>query len=377
MLTYGMGEHLTGIGIYTRELCHALARINKGAEIVLINPYTVDSQEFFGDFENYYVPALRTLPNVLSLGPVLIPRVSRRLRLDICHDPCGISPYLLAGGPSTARRIVTIHDAVPYVHPEVQPFLTRLTFRTFVRASRWSTDAILTVSECSRQDLIRYVGFSEDKIHLTYPGVNSPTEGDILSLRKDGVRVLRKWNLSEPYFLYVGALNPRKNVPGLIAAFEKVLQTQNSARLVLVGPKTWWADESLRAARRFEHSVIVTGYISDHELRCLYVNAAALVYPSIYEGFGLPPLEAMAYGTPVITTNMSSLPEVVGDAGIMVAPTDIASLSLAMLEVQKGNIRMQLFRRGRERAEQFQWDSTARSTLDVYERVLSQSRELK
>jgi len=184
---------------------------------------------------------------------------------------------------------------------------------------------------------------------------------------------LKRYVIERPYILYVGSLEKRKNLPRLLEAYAYLRETLPGWKLVIVGGRKWKSDPIYKAVQRLglEPHVIFTGFVAEEDLPALYNGADLFVFPSLYEGFGLPVLEAMACGTPVVTSNTSSLPEVAGEAALLVAPTDVKAIAAAMQRVlSEPDLAAELRRRGLERASQFSWERTARETLAVYERVL-------
>ncbi|MHB1627518.1 MAG: glycosyltransferase family 4 protein, partial [Bacilli bacterium] len=289
LLTYGMDRELTGIGRYAAELCYALRDIAPQTEIILLNPYPHSQLPLYRDFPAYSVPWLAKLPGVLAVGSVVLGLAARHLKLDILHDPCGIAPFVFPrlGG---LRRVVTIHDAIPYVYPRVQPLLTRVTFRTLIPASRVTADAVLTDSLSARGDLVRHVGFHEDRITAIYPGTRCPAPHELAAWRSRRDSVLVPLGVKKPFFLYVGGLNPRKNIPTIMRAFASLADHGLDMQLAVVGPKTWMSQGVFDKAKELAESVVLTGYVDEDTLHVLYANTTAVVYPSLYEGFGLPPL---------------------------------------------------------------------------------------
>ena len=366
-LTYGMNETMTGIGRYTVELTRALRRLEPSLEIVLLNPYPDSPHPWYREFEVYPLPELRLLPATASLGNWALHRAAVKLDLGLLHDPCGVAPFLTL--PPRYRRIVTLHDAIPYIYPETQPRLTRLVFQTLVRAARYTADAVLTVSASAAEDLGRYTGIPAHKFFVTPLGVHPPTSPPPADL------TLSRLGIRAPYLLYVGALHPRKNLGRVLAAFDLLRARGSAAQLVIVGPQSWGARDVLNLVTdraRENANVLFTGFLPDAALQALYRGARALVFPSLYEGFGLPALEAMAHGTPVISSATSSLPEVVGDAGLLVDPYLAPAIADAMHRLLQDEV---LARRlgecGRIRARQFTWERTAQGTLEVYRKVLA------
>jgi glycosyltransferase involved in cell wall biosynthesis len=370
VFTYGIeGEHMTGIARYAVELTRALRRLDPTVEITLLNPYPDSDHPWYREFPTYPLPSLRRLPFAATLGNWQLHRSALELELDVLHDPCGIAPFVLPRALVRYARVTTVHDAVPAVYPETQPWLTRATFATLVRLAGRTADAILTVSRASADDLVRHYRLPAAKVHITPNGF-----APLPALAPDAVgAALDRLDVEPPYLLYVGALHPRKNLPRVLEAFARVRDEAPDKRLVVVGPPSWGASDVLRQVlARVGDGVTFTGFVSDTDLQALYQGTHALVFPSLYEGFGLPPLEAMGHGTPVITSNVSSLPEVVGDAALLVDPLSVDAIAGAMRRILgDAELRADLSRRGEERSRAFSWEATARGTLQVYRAVAS------
>ncbi len=365
VFTYGIeGQRMTGIARYAVELTRALRRVEPDLEIVLLNPYPESDHAWYREFPTYPLPLLRTLPMAATLGNWQLHRAASELELDVLHDPCGIAPFLMP--KQRYLRVTTVHDAIPALYPETQPLLTRLVFQTLVRASARTADAVLTVSQASADDLHRVYGLPRSTLHAIPNGVTRPEP----QLPQDVAAALERLGVERPYYLYVGALHPRKNLARVCEAFARVRATHPETRLVIVGPPSWGAHETLRGVleqARSESGVTFTGFVSDDDLAVLYRGALALVFPSLYEGFGLPALEAMSHGAPVVTSNVSSLPEVVGEAALLVDPTIVEAIADAMARlVVDEPLRARLADAGRRRAAGFTWEDTARRTLDVF-----------
>jgi glycosyltransferase involved in cell wall biosynthesis len=229
---------------------------------------------------------------------------------------------------------------------------------------------ILTVSEFSRQDVIKTYGLAPEKVTTTYnaaPPAFAPVE-NATELR----RARETYRLPESYILAVGSIQPRKNLIRLVEAYKYLHQTgagSNLPALVLVGKRAWLYGETLRAVAESgcAEKIIFTDYVREEDLPGLYSGAVCFIYPSYFEGFGLPPLEAMQCGAPVITGNLTSLPEVVGEAGLQVDPFDAGALAGAMRRVlENPDLRSELRVKGLAQAQRFSWRETARRTLEVY-----------
>jgi glycosyltransferase involved in cell wall biosynthesis len=291
---------------------------------------------------------------------------------------------------SSVRTVFTLHDLIFLFHPETHKPLNRwfltLMMPRFLRAA----DAVIAVSECTKRDAIRFYGIPEEKITVIYEGVNPrfrPASPEAIAA------VRARYNLPEHFILYVGTIEPRKNLTALLEAFHHLLATCSlrpapcdlrpatcsllpatcDLRLVIVGKKGWLYEGFFRRLRELglEDRVIFTGYVPDEDLPAIYSAADLFVFPSLYEGFGLPVLEAMACGTPVVCSNTSSLPEVAGDAALLVDPTDVRALTGAMERALRDEGKWREMReRGLQQAARFSWDEAAAMSLKVYQDVL-------
>jgi glycosyltransferase involved in cell wall biosynthesis len=283
---------------------------------------------------------------------------------DVFHAS-DVLNYALPG----ARNVTTILDLTALLFPEYHTARVQETLAQKFRLAQTKTQAVIAISECARRDAIEHLGLDPSRVHVVYCGV----DGAFRPLPPATVaEALRPLGLApQQYILYVGTIEPRKNLARLVRAYHRVRQAFPAApKLVLVGIKGWHYEDVLTAIDQLglEDDVLLPGRVPSELLPALYNGAQLLAYPSIYEGFGLPALEAMACGTPVITSNTSSLPEVVGDAGVMVDPYDVTQLATAMEQMLNDEAQRAVFRqRGLERAARFTWEATARQTLEVYQ----------
>ncbi len=270
------------------------------------------------------------------------------------------------------KKVLTVHDVSFFLFPEYHPLKRRLTFKALFPRSLEQADQIITDSDSTKRDLVEHFHVPADKITTVHLGVD-PTFAPASEaqaapiMAKHGVRF-------GAYLLYIGTVEPRKNLPRLIQAYHLFRANgSQSLPLVLVGANGWLNQDLFREIdkSRWKDHIKILGYVAKTDLPALYSGAAAFVYPSIYEGFGLPPLEAMACGAPVITADNSSLPEVVGDAALLVDAYDVEAIANAMLQVASDStMRESLKQRGLARAQYFSWRRTAEQTLAVYERAL-------
>jgi len=304
---------------------------------------------------------------------VTVPRAARRLELDLLHVPYWGSPLRLA-----TPTIVTVHDVIPLLLSVYRGGVLVRIYTHLVAAAARRADFVLTDSIASQRDIVHHMGIPARcvrAVHLA-PDARFRPLTDPASLA-----ALRwRYGLPDRYLLYLGGFDQRKNVPLLLLAFAQFQARQSEARLVVAG-RLPGEDSALfpdprRIAREVNNreAVRFIGWLPGEEKPALYAGAVAIVFPSRYEGFGLPPLEAMACGTPVIGSTAASLPEVIGDGGLLVAPDDVDGLAEAMFRLwNDADLRAALRQRALAHAARFHWARTARETLAVYEQMVSGS----
>jgi glycosyltransferase involved in cell wall biosynthesis len=357
----------TGDRTYTLNLVRALARMDAENEYFLLLD-RAPPPGLLPDAPNFHHVVLPTFWG-RWWTMVQVPLFARRAALDVLHVQY-ITPLVCS-----ARVVTAIHDVSFAVLPETFPLKDRLLLNLFVPLSASSASKVLTLSESSKRDLIERLGVSPEKIVITPCGVDETMRRveDPQSIAD----VLRRYGITPPFILSVGLLQPRKNLPRVVEAFARLRERRPDLpqRLVIGGRVGWGVEPLMNRVRalRLENAVHFAGYVADEDLPALYSAADLFVYPSLYEGFGLPPLEAMACGAPVVTSNVSSLPEVVGDAALMVNPLDVEAMAAAMEQIlTDSTLRQTLTARGGERARAFTWERMARRTLEVYRAVSSQ-----
>lgn len=362
LFSYALDRPLGGIGTYTRSLIQGLHEL--GYLPILLKAGRLGPGE-----AGVGLPGSARVPGLLTLGQFQIAHNARKLDLDLVHDPTGIFPLSLAG----CKKVVTIHDVFPFVTPQTSTALEKLVYCLWLPLALRQADAIITISQHSKKDIIRYLPFTKEKIIVIPNGKNPAYQ----PLPVEHVQpVLEKLTIPTPYILYVGSLEPRKNLLRLLQAYACLRQEVTPWHLVIVGAKNFWKNAPVVETVEnlgLKPWVHFTGFVEEEDLPALYNGADLFVFPSLYEGFGLPPLEAMACGTPVVTSNTSSLPEVVGDAAIMVDPYDVDAISEAMARVLSDPaLAEDLRQRGLLQAEQFSWQKMAEETIEVYKKVLKQ-----
>lgn len=367
---HAIGAQQGGNETYIRGLIRALAEIDDRNRYTIYLAEARAAEEWREGFaRNYSNFEIRLLPKPTPLVRVplfLTYELKRRpphSQIDVLHVQYTAPPFC------RVPVVATIHDLAFEHMPET--FTRRGSFQLKLTVRRTAQRAmrIATVSEFSRQDLLRTYQLPPEKVAVTYNGVES--HFTTLAAPNETEDVRQRFSISRDYLLAVGSLQPRKNLVRLIRAYAK-LRTENEnfrPQLVIVGRKLWLADEIFAEVRkqRWADDVILTGYVSDEDLPKLYRQATAFVYPSLFEGFGLPPVEAMACGTPVVTSNVSSLPEVTGEAALLIDPLDQSAIESALLQITGNQVlRARLRSQGTEQAKKFTWQATAEKTLQLY-----------
>ncbi|MDI6689770.1 MAG: glycosyltransferase family 1 protein [Actinomycetota bacterium] len=353
-----------GVGRYTQNLLKSLREIDGKNEYIL----------FCDQKSEHLVPTAPNYDKRVVEQPVLSPlyqfswsRKLRRADLDVFHSPHFVWPYI-----TPCPSVVTIHDLIPLISPEVMPSrLARIYYRWMNKRATSRAKRVIAVSKSTKQDLVRLLGVSEAKIKVIQEAVDERYK--VVRDRELLKTIRGKYDIKQKFILNVGNPKPHKNWSRLIEAFFKLmLESRRNYQLVLVGPKYSEHSEIDHLIRRsgLEKRVTFTGIIGEEDLLLLYNAAEVFVFPSLYEGFGLPPLEAMACGIPVICSNTSSLSEVVGNAALMIDPYNVSEIAEAIGKVLTDNsLREKLRERGLARVNKFSWKKTAEATLKIYREV--------
>ena len=367
---HSVGTQLGGNVTYITSLIEALAEIDKSNQYTLYVTMPEAVERYTGRWDNFNVR--RTLPHT----PLI--RIPITLALELRRRPVDLL-FVQYTAPLFApcKVVTTIHD-ISYEHlPETFNRRSRFQMKLTIRHTARHADHVIASSEYSRQDVIDTYQLRPEKvtaIPLAAPASYKPvTDQSRLNLIRE------KYSIKGDFILGVGSIHPRKNLSRLISAYAALVKRRDDVpALILVGKKGWLSDETFNAKELsgLGDRVRFTGFVPDEDLPPLYSAAKVFVYPSFFEGFGLPPLEAMQCGTPVITGNRTSLPEVVGDAGLQVDPFQTDAIADAIEKVLSDEkLSLELSERGLKRAEKFSWGSTARQTLAVFERIVSKGKE--
>ena len=357
--------HDFGIGTYIRNLLRQLARLDRQTEfVVLCRPEDHEGLSSLG--ENFRV-VTETSGNYSVAEQLKIPMALRREGVTLFHAPHYVLPPLVR-----CRSVVTIHDCIHLMFPQYLPNRVALAYaRTSIRLAARRATRVLTVSESSTRDILRFVDAEPGKIDVIYNAFDD--RFGVEPCEEDVVRVRDRYQLGDEFVLYAGNVKPHKNLERLIQAFNIVRKRGlNHLKLVLIGDEISKYAALRRAVHHYQlHKYVrFLGYMPEETLAVMYRLAAVFVFPSLYEGFGLPPLEAMASGTPVVTSNLSSLPEVVGDAAMLVDPYDPQAIADGIKRVLTDErLRRELRTKGLARARQFSWETSVRRVREIYGQI--------
>lgn len=356
----------TGIGTYTYNLLNSLLK--------------VDNQDYFhiywsgNNYENFLLPNTKVIMASKKqhkfFEQLYFPNNLIEENIDVFHIPqngigldCAIS----------CKKVVTIHDLIPYLMPETVGKGYLKNFLRDIPEIIESADGIITVSEWSKKDILKFFPINEDKVFVTPLAADSKYKPLDKALCKKFL--MDKYNIINPFILYIGGFSERKNVKSLLIAFSEIKnKIDDNIRLVIVGASRDAGNSLIALSKSLGifSNIIFTGYAPEEHLPILYNGCQVFVYPSLYEGFGLPPLEAMSCGAPIITSNLTSIPEVVQDAGILINPYDTDELINALLiMLSDTKSRNEFIEKGLKRAALFSWENTALSTLKVYKTMVS------
>lgn len=357
----------SGVGRYTRNLVEALCEA-----LPADSPVVFLTQDHTGLSRNDVTAVYAPFPTPSEYARALweqtvVPREARRQGITVYHSPNYILPLALR-----CPSVVTVHDVIFRSLPQLHRWQSRLYLSFFTNWAVRRADCLIAVSQTTADELARYYPAAKSKTQVIYQGLdpifhNPPSADKVCEFR------LRK-GIERPYILFVGTLEPRKNLARLLDAYRQLVEEWAVAHdLVICGAIGWHTRpfQQALAQASIEHRVRLTGYVADEELPLWYAAADLFVYPSLFEGFGLPPLEAMACGAPVVTSNNSSLPEAVGDAAILVDPTDVRAIAEGIACVLEcPDLAESLRVRGHQQVQRFNWHVAAGQIIELYQNVI-------
>ena len=352
-----------GIYYYTKELINALAKIDKKNEYWIVR--SKSAGDISKNVKELIVPT-KKFPGAAAYRLFIsIPKILAQKKVDIVVEPRHFGPFNL---PKSIKRVTVIHDLSPLRFPEWHQFVSRKLQQLFLPTILKRADYIITNSKFTAKDVINYFPFTASKTKGILLGKETFFQPQL------NPSILEKHQITSPYLLHTGTIEPRKNLLFLIRAFEVLKQEgKHNLQLVLVGKPGWKHKAILEAIADspFQKDIKLLGYVNREDLPTLYTAAAAFVYPSHFEGFGLPVLEALSCGTPTIAANVSSLPEIIGTAGLLFPPNNQENFlqKINQLLVNE-SLRSELSDKAVEQAAKFSWEKTAQETLAVFEKLL-------
>lgn len=366
----------TGIGQYQHNLLESLLKIDKEN---FYNLYAFNLR----DNKKYRHISFKTANKNVEINAYKIPQrlitawwmMVRWPLLENITTKCDLYQISeICQQPTKQKTIAFIHDLTTIFYPEYHLLKNRFLYHQRFKNIKKHADAILTNSEHTKNDIVKHLGINPDKIFVTYFGTHKrfrPVKDDLKL-----IEIKNKYSIKHPYICYLGTLEPRKNLSGLLKAFH-FLKNQKKIphKLLLIGKEGWFYKPIFKQILDLDLSkdIIKTGFVDDDETPYLLNGADVFVYPSFYEGFGLPPLEAMACGTPVVVSNSSALPEICGDAAKYCNPKDPADIAQKILEfVSSEEHRKEFSKKGLQRASEFSWEKCAKETLSIYKKVAGQ-----
>jgi glycosyltransferase involved in cell wall biosynthesis len=337
-----------GVHTYTKNLIQALLKIDKKNKYSFIH---CQKNPFFTNEDNFIIPQHKGPGTETYRRFIQIPKLINKLNPDIVLQPCHIGPFRLN---KKIKRVVTIHDLTPIKFPEFHTPRGVLIHKLLLKKTLKNADLILTPSKTTKRDIIKRYKIS-CPISVTPLGIRTPQPSP------------PKPNIPQPYILFLGTIEPRKNLETLINAFLELKSQHNIPhKLVLAGPIGWKCKNIIKKAKSHPH-IILTGHISESEKASLYKHVDIFVYPSIYEGFGLPPLEAMSYGIPVICSNGGSLKEYFENHALIFDPKNKIQLKQHILTlIQNPNLAKSLSEKAFTFSKSFTWENTAKKTLKAF-----------
>lgn len=352
-----------GVGVYACETFKRVLAMNNEDEFyIVLQDDDKDLEKILPTAHKIFVSSqvFRIFIFRFLLEQIYIPYLCLKYKIDIIHSLHYSFPLLCYW----VKRIVTIHDLTFFIYPEVHTRVKRCYFRYFIILASRLSDAVICVSESTRNDLFKYVNGIKAKVYVV------PLAVSILKISDVDVKSVRdKYAIVGDYILFIGTLEPRKNICNLLKSFGGNDKLSSNYQLVLVGKKGWYYQSMFDMIRQLniEKSVIMTGFVTEKEKFSLLSAASVFVYPSIYEGFGLPVLEAIGYGIPTVTSNVSSLPEVAGDAALLVNPDKVEDLSNAIEVILTNNsLQAEMKLKSVEQANKYSWENTAKQTIGIY-----------
>jgi len=352
----------TGIEYYTLNLLKNILRIDNKTEYIIF--FRKDIHPALKQFESKTKFLICSINNQIFCEQIWLPYIIWKEKIDLMHFPA-FPPGLL----NFKKHIITIHDATIWKYPKTLSWKGKFYMKPLITLATKRALKILTVSNNSKKDIVKYSKLLPDKVENTGEAIMEIFEPITNKIKLEEIK--KKYSLNSKFILSVCSLEPRKNLVNLLMAYRslKKINPKIQHKLVLVGRKAWGKNLISNKIKelKLENDIIMTGYVSEEDLVCLYNLATIFVFPSIYEGFGLPPLEAMACGTPVVSSSTSSLPEILGNAALMINPYDDKEIANGInILIHNIKLRKKLSGLGRKRVKKFSWENVAKKIINIY-----------
>ena len=359
-----ISDKMHGIARYSYNLIENIAEIDTENEYILLSGYS-ELQVFSSRYKNFKFIKCNT-PLYSVQEQLIIPPILKRENIDLYHSPTFSAPIY-----QPCKVIMTVYDMIHLIFGRP---IHRLYYKYIAKRAMTKALCIITLSEYSKNDIVKWLGIPQEKIYVTHSGVDKRFKPTGDAAMPDEIK--KRFGISNRYILFVGNQKPHKNSIGTLKAFKMAVKKERLPHyLILVGiKKDIIEDKNNGIGDEFNNRIICIDNLTDNDLIKLYQSADLFLLPSLYEGFGLPMLEAMACGVPVITSNRTSIPEVTGNAAILVDPENIQEIANAICKVLKDeNLKSDLIRKGLKRAKMFSWRKMAEETLELYKRVYESS----
>jgi len=355
-----------GVGVYALNQLNEICRLD-GKNFYYVLAQDDEKSLDFTNCDNFKIIKVKSslfrrfvLRSLLE--QIYIPYLALKYKIDIVHSLHYSFPVFLH-----AKKVVTLPDMTVFKMPKRHLISKVLWFRSFIYMAAFLADKVICISRSTQKDFLEKFNFAEKRTQVIYLGKSSLFRPDLTAEEMRQVR--EKYRINSNYLLYLGTIEPRKNIKNIILAFNKFLEEGNDYQLVIAGKKGWGFEEifSLVEELHLNSKVVFTGFIDEKDKPYLICGAKIFIYPSIYEGFGIPVLEALACGVPTITSNISSLPEVAGDAALFVEPSSVDDIYSKINKLLNDRaLYTQLKQRAVEQASKFSWEKTAQDTIRVY-----------
>lgn len=360
-----------GIERYLRGLFKGIEKVDKTNEyFIFTNKDCGGAFKLPGNFKEVPSPASAAFrPSKILWEQFILPFQAKRRKIDVMFSPANIAPFL-----HPFPTVTVMHDMIPFIRPEGFGAIELAALKTLFYLSAKSSNAIITDSKSSKDDIVRIFKAPEEKVRVVYAACDSEAFVPAGARRED----LKKYGIEKKYILYVAARRKYKNIDGLVRAYKILKQRHRVEHMLVITGLGGRADEVLSGLVKelgLERDVLFSGFIPDEELPLLYSGADVFVYPSFFEGFGLPVLEAMACGVPVAASNATSVPEVVGDAGLLFNPNDTEDIANSVYRLLTDKIlKAKMIEKGFARVKEFSWEKTARETIKILTDVSGKGR---